>query len=100
MAKVERVLFKVEGMLKRGGFVWMGWPDAIVSALERTEGIQKIVYLPEKEVFELWYMPSVISFKRIFEKIKATGEERNLNYVSIVLSIKRERRGHVVEFVE
>jgi hypothetical protein len=33
--------------------------------------------LAEKEAFELRYIPSIISLRRVFEKIEALGEERN-----------------------
>ncbi len=89
MADVEKVFFKVEGMVKRGGFTWIGWPDAIVSALEGTEGIRKIVYLQDEELFELCYISSVISLKKIFAKITALGEERNLPYKSFVISMEQ-----------
>ena len=52
------------------------------------EGIQKIVYLTEKGVFELWYVPSVISLNNIFEKIKALGEERKLPYKGLLIPVK------------
>ena len=86
MTDVEKVLFKVEGMVKRRGITWIGWPNAIVSALEGTEGIQKITYMLEEELFELWFIPNIISLKRIFENIKATGEERDLKYESFVVT--------------
>jgi hypothetical protein len=39
----------------------------------------------EKVLFKLLYIPRVVSVKEIFDKIKATGKERNLSYVSVVL---------------
>jgi len=44
--------------------------------------------LVEKEAFELWHVPSVISLKRIFERIEALGEERNLPYKSFVIPVE------------
>jgi hypothetical protein len=44
------------------------------------EGIKKMVFLPDKDVFELSYIPSVMSLEKIFKKIEALGEERNLPY--------------------
>ncbi len=66
----------------------MGWPDAIISTLEGMEGIEKMVFLPEKEVFELSFMPNVISTEIIFEKIEALGKERNLTYKGLVIQMK------------
>ncbi len=88
MTDIDKVFFKVEGMVERGGFTWMGWPDAVVASLEGTEGIQKIVYLTEKGVFELRYIPSVISLNNIFEKIKALGKERKLPYKGLIIPMK------------
>lgn len=39
----------------------------------------------EKEVFELEYVPAVISLKEVFEKIEALGVERNLPYKSFMI---------------
>jgi hypothetical protein len=36
-------------------------------------------------MFELWYVPSVISLKKIFDMVKTLGEERNLPYKGFVL---------------
>ncbi len=85
MWDVEKFFFKVEGMIEKGGFTWSGWPDAIVSALEGTEGIRKCIYLVEEEGFKLHYTAKIISLKRIFKKIKVLGEERNLAYKSYVI---------------
>ncbi len=52
------------------------------------EGIQKIDYLTEKGVFELWYVPSVISLNNIFEKVRALGEERKLPYKGLLIPVK------------
>jgi hypothetical protein len=41
--------------------------------------------LAEEEGFKLHYISNVISLKRIFEKIKVLGEERNLTYKSFVI---------------
>jgi hypothetical protein len=52
------------------------------------QGIQKIVYLNEKGVFELWFNTSVITLEKIFEKIKELGEERNLPYKCLVIPME------------
>ena len=39
-----------------------------------------IIYLAEKEAFELGYIPNIISLKRIFEKIESVGKERDLPF--------------------
>jgi hypothetical protein len=44
------------------------------------EGIRKIVYLAEKEAFELSYIPGVISLREVFEGIEDLGKERNPPY--------------------
>ena len=55
------------------------------------EGILRIVYLADKEAFELDYIPSVISLKSIFEGIEALGKARELPYKCFV--IPTEQRG-------
>jgi hypothetical protein len=44
--------------------------------------------LAEEEDFKLNYVSNVISLKRIFEKIKVLGEERNLTYKSFVIPME------------
>ncbi len=82
---MDKVFLKIEGMVQKRGFTWMGWPDAIVSTLEGMEGIEKMVFLPEKEVFELSFISNVISMEMIFEKIVALGKKRNLTYKSFLI---------------
>jgi hypothetical protein len=48
------------------------------------EGIRRIAYLAEEDVFELCYFPKFIPLEQIFEKIEALGEERNLPYKSFI----------------
>jgi hypothetical protein len=52
------------------------------------EGIRKIVYLADKETYELSYIPSVIPLKRIFEKIEALGKERDLPYKCSIIPVE------------
>jgi len=52
------------------------------------EGIRKMAYLAEKEVFELEYLPNVISLRKIFERIEALGKERNLSYKGFVIPME------------
>jgi hypothetical protein len=54
------------------------------------EGVRKCVYLAEQEGFKLYFNPNVISLKRIFEKIKVLGKERNLTYKSYTIPIREE----------
>jgi hypothetical protein len=57
------------------------------------EGIRNIVYLADEEVFELEYLSNVISLRRIFEKIEALGEERNLPYKALLEELTKTKKG-------
>jgi hypothetical protein len=57
------------------------------------EGIRNIVYLVDKETYELSYIPSVISLKRIFEKIEALGKKRDLPYKVLLEELTKTEKG-------
>jgi hypothetical protein len=57
------------------------------------EGIRNIVYLVDKETYELKYIPSVIPLKRIFEKIEALGKARNLSYKALLEEFTKTEKG-------
>lgn len=57
------------------------------------EGIRKIVYLADKEAFELEYLPSVISLKKICEKIEALGRERDFPYKALLEELPKTEKG-------
>lgn len=57
------------------------------------EGIRNIVYLADKEVFELEYLPCIVSLKKIFEKIQALGKERNPPYKALLEGLTKTEKG-------
>jgi hypothetical protein len=57
------------------------------------EGIRKIAYLAEREVFELEYLPSIVSLTKIFEKIEALGKERNPPYKASLEGFTKTEKG-------
>jgi hypothetical protein len=57
------------------------------------EGIRKIVYLADKEVFKLEYLPCIVSLKKIFEKIEASGKERNPPYKASLERLTKTEKG-------
>jgi hypothetical protein len=57
------------------------------------EGIRKIVYLADKETYELSYIPSIIPLKRIFEKIEVLGKERDLPYKVLLEELTKTKKG-------
>ncbi len=57
------------------------------------EGIRKIVYLRDREVFELEYFPGIISLKGIFEEIEALGKERTPPYKVSLEGLTKTEKG-------
>ena len=79
-ASLSNVILKVDGMLRVNGFVWLSWPDAIVSALEELKGIEKAEYKIELEQFEISYDEKQVTVPQIIEKIREDGNQRGFSY--------------------
>ena len=77
---ISNVTLKVSGMRQKGGFTWLGWPDAIVSALEGLKGIKEAEYKVNEDLFYIAYNAKQITIEGINEKIRQVGEEQKMPY--------------------
>ena len=64
--------FNVEGMLIRGGFLWMGWPTNIGKALDGLKGIEQHSFDTITKIFTVKYDSTKVKaddIKSVVEKV-------------------------------
>jgi|GEM_PF-3316854 copper chaperone CopZ len=64
----------------------MGCPDSVVSALEGTEGIRRVFYSLEKDLFEVEYNSGEISIEEICLNIEEAGRRMGHSYRAFTVS--------------
>ena len=91
MTEISSVTLKVSGMKEVNGFLWMGWPTAIVEALEGLKGIEKAEYKVDLEAFYISYNEARITLPQITDKIYQIGKARGMSYEPQIIRPEKSR---------
>ena len=62
--------FEVDGMIIRGGFLWLGWPNNIGKALDELKGVSSHKFDNESWTFTVNFNPKEVKMGEFIETIK------------------------------
>ena len=78
--------FEVDGMVIRGGFLWLGWPNDIDKTLDELEGVSLHKFDNETWIFTVNFNPKEVKKREIIEVIEsAEGQFKIKNWNIIPL---------------
>jgi len=83
---INRINFRVAGMLQRGGFVWSGCPDAVRAAVTALRGVVEVAYDAQEDLFTLRFDSQQVSLADIFAAVFLAGRQAGQNYLPQMVS--------------
>jgi len=72
--------FNVEGMLIKGGFLWMGWPNNIGKALDGLKGIEKQSFDTSSKLFTVLFDSTNVLVSDIKKAVENAGNFTLINW--------------------
>ena len=63
--------FEVDGMVIRGGFLWLGWPNDIGKTLDELKGVSLHKFDNETWIFTVNFNPKKVKKREIIEVIES-----------------------------
>ena len=63
--------FEVDGMVIRGGFLWLGWPNDIGKTLDELKGVSLHKFDNETWNFTVIFNPKVVKKREIIKVIES-----------------------------
>lgn len=86
MTKAERLIFRVLGLMQRGGFVWSGCPDAGRDEILGLPGILEVQYDPARDLFTVLFVPGRPGVAAIFSAVSRVGRKQGREFVPEVIT--------------
>ena len=67
--------FEVDGMVIRGGFLWLGWPSDIGKTLDELKGVSLHKFDNETWIFSVIFNPKEIKKGKIIESVESAEKQ-------------------------
>ena len=68
---MNTAIFEVDGMVIRGGFLWLGWPNDIGKTLDELKGVSLHKFDNETWIFLVNFNPKEVKKREIIEVIES-----------------------------
>ena len=81
--KIVIASFEVDGMLIRGGYLWLGWPSDIGRALDGLEGIENHAVNNEKRLFSVKFNNKLTDKEKIISRVESAGIFTVKNWIEL-----------------
>jgi hypothetical protein len=77
----KRINFRVAGLVKQGGFVWSGCPDAVCAAITALRGILEVAYDAWEDLFTVGFDSQQARLEDIFAAVYLAGRQTGQDYL-------------------
>jgi copper chaperone CopZ len=83
---INRIKFRVAGMVQHGGFVWSGCPDAVRAAVTALRGVVEVAYDAQEDLFTVRFDTQQAGVEDIFTAVYVAGRQAGQDYLPQMVS--------------